>query len=413
MHSASHSRFRYETPLRAAISGGHLDIVRYIVEEHQIDLNEGRPDSGSLPHNYAASLGNLELVRYLVRCGRGLTVTRGSSRAWTERHGEPDTDSFVLRSACESGNVELVKFVLDEGCDVNSPDPINGGTPIECACASGSLEIVRLIHERGASINVGRHCECCRDWTPLHEACAAGSAEVVDYLLRNGSTQIDTQCTGKDSITPLDLAFESDQMDVAKVLFVHGSTLYCNRQQFDLRQQFIRYAFGFRNGWTNLQLCADMRNHDLARWLLSRGLADPAMVPLGSQSAAALAAIPSKLDDALPDAETLRLMKLASMPWRVSNHMLFGPGYRRAAHELLLVEQSLSRRSSPLGLPALPIELWFKIISMMKRSDHDDVAPVRRVRFGRSELDVDELRVVVVNIGDLLLPEVVGQLEPC
>jgi hypothetical protein len=375
-------------------------VVRYLVEEHSIDLHEGRPDSGSLPHNYAASLGHLDIVRYLVRCGQELTVTRGSSRAWTERHGEPDTDSFVLRSACESGNAELVKFVLDEGCDVNSPDPINGGTPIECACASGSLEIVRLVHSRGAEINVGRHCECCLDWTPLHEATASGSADVVDYLLRNGSTQINTQCTGKDSITPLDLAFESDQSEVAKVLFVHGATLYCNRQQFELRQQFIRYAFAFRNGWTNLQLCADMRTPDLARWLLNQGFADPACVPAGSVSPAALAALPSKLDESPPDPKTLVLIKRASLPWRVSTHTLFGPGYRRAARELLLVEQSLARRPSPL--PALPLELWFKIISMMRRSDHDKVAPVRRVSFGLSIADNEDLHVIVANVGNML-----------
>jgi ankyrin repeat protein len=226
--------------MREAISGGHLAIVEHLVEVHRVNLHAGRPDSGSLPHNYAASLGQLEIVKYLVSCGSGLCVQHGSSAAWKERHNDPETDSFVLRSACESGNLDLVKFVLSEGCDVNAPDPVNGGTPLECACASGDLGIVKLLHGHGARVSVSRTCDCCLDWTPIHEAVATGAADIVDFLMRTGSSQINTQCTGKDRITPLDLAFEMDQMECAKVLFCHGAVLYCNRAQHELRQQFIR-----------------------------------------------------------------------------------------------------------------------------------------------------------------------------
>lgn len=422
---------RYLTPLREAIGGGHLGIVKHLVEVHRVDLHLGRPDSGSLPHNYAASLGHLDIVRYLVSCGKGLCVKSGSSSAWKERHNDPDTDSFVLRSACESGNAELVRFVLSEGCEVNTPDPVNGGTPLECACASGNIEIVQLVHEHGAVVDVSRTCDCCLDWTPVHEAVATGSADIVDYLIRSGSTQISTQCTGKDRITPLDLAFEMGQRECAKVLFCHGAVLYCNRAQHELRQDFIRllprtdryihcvsrwnyvrsqllkyvdagfrYAFGFRNGWTNLQLCADFRRPDIARWLLEQGLADPAACSAGSPSPAALATRTSRFSGAPPALRaTQRLFRDAERPWRISTHMLFGPGFRRTVRALMLVHKAHSLRNG--FKVTLPLEMWLAIASMMRRSDHDNIQPLCRVSFG-VDVNADDLQLLVANIGDAL-----------
>jgi len=391
---------QYQTPLREAIAGGHLAVVQYLVEKHKLDLHVGRPDSGSLPHNYAASLGQLEIVQYLVECGRGLCVRHGSSAAWKERNNDPATDSFVLRSACESGNVELVKFVLSQECEVNMPDPVNGGTPLECACASGNLEIVKIVHEAGADINVCRTCDCCLDWTPMHEATAAGAPQIVDYLVRAGSSQINVQCSGKDRITPLDLAFESDQLDCAKVLFCHGAVLYCNRAQHDLRQQFIRYAFGYRNGWTNLQLCADLRMPKLAQWLLSTGRADPAASAQGSPAPHVLTTCTSRFDGAAAMGFAARqIFKLAARPWRPPTHSLYGPGYRRTVATLMLVHAAHERRSALNA--TLPLEMWFKIASMMRRSDHDSVESLRRVSFG-VDVNANDLQVLVANIGDVL-----------
>lgn len=161
----------YSTPLRMAVTGGHLDTVQYLVQHCDVDITEGRPDTGSLPHNLAASLGQLDIVRFLV--GEGLSLVHGSTEAWKLRQcSEVKPDSFVLRSACESGNLELVEYVLTESklC-INIADPINGGTPLECACASGSLEVVQRVVAAGADINATpRHCECCKGWTPMHEA---------------------------------------------------------------------------------------------------------------------------------------------------------------------------------------------------------------------------------------------------
>eukprot|EP00038_Savillea_parva_P008391 m.176623 g.176623 ORF g.176623 m.176623 type:complete len:480 (-) comp14208_c0_seq1:271-1710(-) len=389
---------QYLTPLREAISGGHLHIVKHLVEVHRINLSVGRPDSGSLPHNYAASQGHLEIVRYLVTCGRGLCVTHGSSTAWKERHNDPATDSFVLRSACESGNVDLVRFVLMEGCDANTPDPINGGTPLECACASGDLEIVKLVHRHGANINVARTCDCCRDWTPLHEATAAGAPDVIDYLLRAGSTQLNTQCTGKDRITPLDLAFEADHVDCAKILFAHGAVLHWNPTQHELRQQFTRYARSFGvNGWTNLQLCADFRMAGLAQWFLNQGLADPASCAVGTPSPRELVAQPSRFDDEeAPSQAVQQIFRRAELPWRISTHALFGPGFRRTVRTLLLVQQA-HKRCPVLGV-TLPLEMWLNIAAMMRRSDHDAIAPVSTIS-REIDLSEDALRIVFANIG--------------
>jgi ankyrin repeat protein len=61
-----------DTPLRAAIHGNHLELVRYLVHAHHVDVHEGRPDSGSLPHNYAASRGSVPIVKFLVETVRSM-----------------------------------------------------------------------------------------------------------------------------------------------------------------------------------------------------------------------------------------------------------------------------------------------------------------------------------------------------
>lgn len=139
----------------------------------------------------------------------------------------------------------------------------------------------------------------------------------------------------------------------------------------------------------------------LAKWLLSQGLADPAATPLGSPSPALMAAQTSRFNgQPRTSMPVQRLFRRAAEPWKISTHVLFGPGYRRTVQTLLLVQRSLATRNI-LGV-TLPLEMWLKIASMMCRSDHDTIAPLCRVSFG-VDVNADDLQVLVANIGDVLV----------
>ena len=173
----------------------------------------------------------------------------------------------------------------------------------------------------------------------------------------NGSTQLNVQCTGKDNITPLDMAFEAENLPVAKVLLSFGAVLHLHRSEF-LPQLMLR------NGWTQLQVCADFRLPLIAAWLLERG-ADPHHCPNVSASPWELAGRVSAFNGDALCHTTHRLLHRASQPWRPASHRLFGPRFRDRIRLLYLVSIATSLRDCAAQLPS---ELWLKIGGFMLRS---------------------------------------------
>eukprot|EP00040_Diaphanoeca_grandis_P030909 m.183747 g.183747 ORF g.183747 m.183747 type:complete len:485 (+) comp32166_c0_seq1:269-1723(+) len=366
----------YQTPLRAAISGAHFEIVKYLVKVQKVDVSKGRTDSGSLPHNYAASLGNLEILRYLIEDG-GLSVLSGSTPKWKEENEQGQgPDSFVLRSACMSGKIGVVRYVLEHGNNVNIPDPSNGATPLECACSAGNLEIVEyLIQEGGLIKECVRTCECCLGWTPLHEAAACGiegSARIVDWLVRNRHCLCSVRCAGKDDTTPLEMAFETDNLKPSQVLLAHGATC-------DLKTPFhaiptwvklVKHLRQYPHGWTQLQLCVDFQLPSIAEWLLHRGDSDPHDVPIGSNSVAVMAASSLSGFDGSPRCQkTAKLIREASRPWKPITHHLFGPKFRERIFLLILIARATSLQQN--RTLQLPFELWLRIGAFLQRAAYD------------------------------------------
>ena len=95
-----------------------------------------REISGGTPLMAAASNGHVEIVRALLR--RGARVNDTDIRGWT-----------ALVCAAENGHATICKLLLDAHADPNIRTR-QSGTVLMVAALKGHLEIVRLLLEKGA-----------------------------------------------------------------------------------------------------------------------------------------------------------------------------------------------------------------------------------------------------------------------
>ena len=115
------------------------------------------------------------------------------------KSGSRQTDSGppTLWKACTTGDRVLATKLLDDGADVNTPDPALGVTPLSYAVIFGRDEVTRMLLERGADAKLPN-----RDGsTPLHSAAFLGRAAIARELLKAGA---DPQVKNERGETALD-----------------------------------------------------------------------------------------------------------------------------------------------------------------------------------------------------------------
>src|ERR1035441_6076862 len=157
-------------------------------------------------------------------------------------------DTTPLQSATWAGNTEAVKALLSHKPDVNALHGGDGSTALNYALVADNKEIFSLLLAAGADINRGRsalaecmvYAESARpDWTefllshgadpnrkgtsadrfpPLIQAVLSGSTNRVAALLRYHADQSVVYENGADHFTPLALALDHGQLDVALVI---------------------------------------------------------------------------------------------------------------------------------------------------------------------------------------------------
>jgi hypothetical protein len=137
--------------------------------------------------------------------------------------------------------------------------------------------------------------------------------------------------------------------------------------------EFMRYAIA--HTLAPLQIAAALRMDRCIRWLLRRGIADPADYARGALVAAAAETGP--WPSALPPSlTTIHLVRQSLLPWSTERHWLFHGGARVAVRTLQLVEHTLEQRAvaSAHHLPVLPTELWRMICTFVRRGDFTPTA---------------------------------------
>ncbi|XP_037675227.1 ankyrin repeat domain-containing protein 27 isoform X4 [Choloepus didactylus] len=202
--------YREVEKLLRAVADGDLEMVRYLLEWTEEDLDEVED---------AVSTVHLEFCHPLCQCpkcapaqkrlakipasGLGVNVTGqdGSSPLHVAAlHGRADLVRLLLKHgasagarntnqavplhlACQKGHFQVVKHLLDSNAKPNKKD-LSGNTPLIYTCSAGHHEVAALLLQHGASINVSNN----KGNTALHEAVIEKHAFVVELLLLHGAS---------------------------------------------------------------------------------------------------------------------------------------------------------------------------------------------------------------------------------
>nr|XP_045009870.1 ankyrin repeat domain-containing protein 27 isoform X2 [Jaculus jaculus] len=201
--------YREVEKLLRAVADGDLEMVRYLLEWTEEDLDEA--DSAGIA-------ADLDLCHPLCQCPKcapaqklpripasGLSVNVTNQDGLSPLHvaalhgradlvlllvkhgarvGARDTSQAApLHLASQKGHFQVVKCLLDLNAKPNKKD-VSGNTPLIYACSGGHHEVAALLLQRGASINASNN----KGNTALHLAVIEKHALVVELLLLHGAS---------------------------------------------------------------------------------------------------------------------------------------------------------------------------------------------------------------------------------
>jgi len=191
----------------------------------------GVSSTGYGPTHFAASLGNVEVMEFLLASGvdkNERDVDGNSALMWVvssdgsedlmdclvDQGANVNLQNFVgetaLFTACARGLEDKVEFLLENGADVHIAN-LDGATPLHAAAGLGDASLIGLLVRYGASVNAGDD----EGDSPLHWAVREGKMEAVQALLQLGASIM--QCN-EDGESVLELALSSDDEPMAKHL---------------------------------------------------------------------------------------------------------------------------------------------------------------------------------------------------
>jgi ankyrin repeat protein len=177
---------------------------------------------GATPLGEAVKLEDARLVKLLLNAGANADAANEDGQT-------------PLMLAARNGNPEVVELLIRAGANVKAAEAWRGQTALMWAAARNAPDVVKLLIAKGADVNA-RADE--NDWpsqitsepraqyrptgglTPLLYAARDGCIACVTALLDGGA---DINIPTPDGVTPLMLAIDNDNFDVAKYLLERGA----------------------------------------------------------------------------------------------------------------------------------------------------------------------------------------------
>ena len=205
------------SPLVLAAQYGHINIISYLLTDYSefIDINQGativsRTTKKKVHHATAlwaaCTGGHIEIVKYLVKFGADVNKTTL-------------TRSTPLRGASFHGFLPVMEYLLQKGADINTPNCI-GQSPLCIAAMRGELEAVKFLLSHGADIN-----QCTiNGYSVMHLAAAKGKNEVLTVLLEHNISPGFNEACPYDTAyipCPLFLAASTGQTKAVEILIHH------------------------------------------------------------------------------------------------------------------------------------------------------------------------------------------------
>ncbi len=229
------------TPLYIACYRRHLEVVKLLLKQPRIRVNKKADEDNKTPLYMASENGYTEVVRLLLACGK-IRINQSN-----------DDDKTPLYIACERGRVEVVRLLLAAGADANKAGK-DGDTPLYIACSGRfygqtiSLSIVKALLARRSTrrrsstpgIDINKANRYGR--TPLHVACIQGDLELVKELLKQPGIDINkkgSENNKKQITTPLCLT-SGWQVEIVDLLLA--------RPEIDIYPSLFRACSVYGNG---------------------------------------------------------------------------------------------------------------------------------------------------------------------
>ncbi|TRX91252.1 hypothetical protein FHL15_007857 [Xylaria flabelliformis] len=199
-----------------------MDLVQMIINRGaNINAYSGQglenmrfPQPQSTPLQMAISVGDLELVKFLIDNGASINLPAKGP------HGKT-----ALQAACQMPSkkrgtrIALVKFLINSGADVNAPgSPEYGSTALQVAACYGDIEIAALLLDYGADINALSSEKTGR--RALDYAARHGRLDMTKFLLDLGAVSWDRE--GNDYAGAIKYAEEWCRWAVADLLREHA-----------------------------------------------------------------------------------------------------------------------------------------------------------------------------------------------
>ncbi len=177
------------------------------------DINEKNRWSGNTQLYYAASNGDVELIKILLVNGADINITnrvgktplceavcKGRTKAvkaLIEANAMINGDYVTpLHIAAENNRIEICNILIMSGTNVNAIDKQQGTSPMHYAARENNVDIIDILYKSNANINLVDKF----NMTPLHFAVINRYTKAVKRLIRYGA---DLNITDIDGDTPL------------------------------------------------------------------------------------------------------------------------------------------------------------------------------------------------------------------
>lgn len=199
-------RGKYST-IHEAIEKEDLSEVQFFIEEKKINKDE-KNFFGETPLHVAVKLGHLDIVKYLIENG-------ANKNAYNKIGYTP------LRIAIEKDNREIKDYLI-------SKEARGKYSTIHEAIRKGDrLEVEFFIKEK----KIDKDEKNLFGETPLHVAAKLGYLDIVEYLIQNGANKEAQNDRGE---TPLRLVVNKNQVKAMECLIKNGADIsdYDNKVKF-------------------------------------------------------------------------------------------------------------------------------------------------------------------------------------
>ena len=187
-------------PLKRAISGGHLSIVKFLCEQGAD--KEAKDSGGQTALHSAVFYKHVHVVKYLCEHGADKDAINNDNKT-------------PLHYAANHGHLAVAKYLCEQGANKEARDNLDR-TPMFQAAFFDKLPMVMCLCELGAEKDA-----LSKDGlTPMYAAAQEGHLSVVMYLCRQG---VDKEITVGQSCTALLIVAQEGHLDIVKYLCEQGA----------------------------------------------------------------------------------------------------------------------------------------------------------------------------------------------